>query len=225
MAFRRRSFRRRTVYKRRGRRAAPVRRRVPMGRRTRRVRRRTGGGNFVSAKFTKIRPDLIVPINTTSVVKDSTAIGDVAGTGSGQFFSLYHQYRINRVKVQYIPRWSQGLITNGAGGYVYTYLRTRVNSPTVETLDQAMNASGCKRRNFYKPFTMYYKPTVTNVMSLIPGSTAAADLTTVAANAGWLDTDSFPVHEGHGLILVTQGIACTWEVIKTLYVSFRGRRI
>lgn len=218
MAFRKRQFKRRPTRRHavhRRRRVAPVRRRR-LPRRGRLARR---SGQSLNVKFVTVRPDIAVSANTTSVIRDSTQLNQYSGFNNWR--SLYRRYKLNRIKVTYIPRWNTGTVANGAGGYAFTFDTRFTDRAVVETLDEALNASHSRRRNFYKPFSVYYKPTITNIVNSIQASTTS--LASIPMLSPWLDTQEDITHYGHGALLVAQGTGLTWEVIKTMYVSFRDR--
>lgn len=223
MAFRKRSFKKRPLKRRSNvfrRRAAPARRRPAR----RGGRRRAVSSNAINVKFVVQRADILVAANTTSVIRTDSVLTDY--TQATTYTALFRRFRINAVKYTYIPKYNQApMATAGLGGWVFTYPTRWTGNTVVETVPQALNTSGCKRRPFYKPFSVYYRPTCTNIMGQLPDN--VVNLEAVPVKAPWLDTGSSTdiIHQGHGLLIEAEATPAQFNVIETLYVSFRNRYV
>lgn len=195
-------------------------------RRFRRAGRR-GETRLLSCKFVRELTEIDVPANTDTVVANSVTLN--ANTLTAGQRDRWEQYRIKKVKFTYVPSFNVGatLATNQDGGSIFTVVDTRGTAP-VMSANRALNYYNAKRRNFYKPFSMYYSPSIVNVTVPSDGGAIAAftDFRTIRSPARWLDCDTGGdiVHYGNQVLFNHVGPnILKWGVIETLYVQFRYR--
>lgn len=197
----------------------------------RRTFRRRQVGHVYNGKFTRILVGgLNVPPATDTVLRYSTVLSDFSGATN--FVATFRKFKINRVKYTYIPHFNMaqaGISATpgaGVGGYAFTVVDPFGQEAPVMTTEQALNNTRAKRRNFYKPFSVYYKPTTMNITSR---DTTITALEAVPVRSSWIDCQNSTdmIHYGHSVLVTNPGSAggptMFWDVHATVYVSFMQR--
>lgn len=166
-----------------------------------------------------------MPANTDTVIDLDTTLNDhnplIAGYGP-----RFERFRINRIKWTVIPNFNVGVAGTSEGGYVYT-VGDPYGPTTARTVDECRNCSTAKRKSFWKPFSIYIKPTVeTPIFTTTTGPTMHR-----RQPAPWVryaDPSSGDVtHYGaqflvsHAQAFPTAGVS--FDILETIYVSFKDK--
>jgi len=86
----------------------------------------------------------------------------------------------------------------------------------------ALNNSRARRHAFLKPFNIFYKPAIADVIFTDVGG---ATSTSVPKYNQWISCLNPNItHYGADILISNPGVgAMEWDVIETIYVSFRQR--
>lgn len=140
-----------------------------------------------------------------------------------EFTALYDQYKIEKVKLQFFPRFDTTLPSSTGAGFTNTLLYN-INSEDgtnrMTTEYDALQAMSAKMRVTNDPFTIWVKPKFqVEVASSLSFSAAQP-------STGWLDCDNFGVqHVGHEIggyqMAAGAGQTNEWKCYATYYVAFK----
>lgn len=173
-------------------------------------------------KFVQQLGDVVVAPNTDSVLAFSATCGTL--TGISNYSALYDRYRFNGIRWLFIPQFNTSATAAQNLGFCYSMRNNWSDNGTIPTLATCLNSQTARRRPFNKAWSVYMKPTITNVVSQQQGSTLLME--SIPMRAPWLDlsTSSDVTHYGAKCLFNNPGAnPCTWQVLQTVYVSFRDR--
>lgn len=144
---------------------------------------------------------------------------------ANRYLAGYMRYKINRVKFTFIPRVSEAVVGAVDGiGFVFSIDNPNGAMLPLPTVDAALNNSRARRHAFNRPFSIYFKPKIIN---LISEDVSTANVHATPIHAGYLDclNDSTIIHYGADVLISNPAIAvgATWDVLETLYVSYQQR--
>lgn len=209
-----RAYRRKRTYTRRPRRN--------MNRRKYRGTRRNKMGQkvFMYKRYSGAFGSLVLNNITETYAGYNFSLSDLPSVAD--FTNLYDMYKINRVKVTFIPMQTQNVSlssVNNAPGYVRFFSAIDYNDDTAPTsVNQIREYETCKWTTIYKPHVRYLKPRIND----------SANNYTVPGNP-WISCAS-PNINYFGLKVAVEAIdstvATTMEmpVEVTYYISFKNVR-
>ena len=152
---------------------------------------------------------------------------------SNCFVRMYNQYRISKIKVQFIPVNSRAQITDaqvGADSNVPTFAafvnRTATTFPT--NLAQILSVPGAKQVNAGRFVQLYFSPvTYDSVYRALPATTNALN----PEYNQWIRTSESNVKH-HGISWVMSEAGSNWareafryRVVTTIYAQFKGQKV
>lgn len=152
---------------------------------------------------------------------------------SSCFVRMYNQYRISKIKVQFIPVNSRARITDaqvGADSNVPTFSafvnRTTTTYPT--NLAQILSVPGAKQVNAGRYMQLYFTPvTFDSVYRALPATTNALN----PEYNQWIRTSESNVTH-HGISWVMSEAGSNWareafryRVVTTIYAQFKGLKV
>lgn len=149
-----------------------------------------------------------------------------------EFASVFDEYKVNRIKVTYRPAYDSVVNIGPAGTLIqsqaYAHYVVDPGSTLIPTgvygtgsLQSLLENGDVKTRTLNRPFSIYYKPKVTD--SVFNTGTASAMRT-----SPWVRTsDTATVYRGYHMYIQQNGISNTNTNIRldfyiTMYVSFRN---
>lgn len=149
------------------------------------------------------------------------------------FTDMYNQYRISKIKVQFIPVNTRAQMTQqgvGADSNVptFSYFINRTTTEYPQNLGQVLSVPGAKQTNAGKYATAYFSP-VTFDSVYRAGATATNALNPEYGQ--WIRTTEADVRH-HGLSWVMSAAGSNWpsksfeyRTVVTIYAQFKGYKI
>lgn len=139
--------------------------------------------------------------------------------------NLYDQYKIEKVKLHFLPRFSTTDVDAG-GNYTNTLLwNCTSDDGTVRLFSEsdALQAMSAKMRVSNDPFTLWVKPKFQ-----LEAATALA-FSSAAPRTGWLDCDNFGVtHHGHEIAGYNMGAGAgqvtEFKCYATYYIALKDAK-
>jgi len=141
-----------------------------------------------------------------------------------EFTALYDQYKIEKVKLQFFPRFSENISPIGTNPIWTNALIWNCSSDDgtvrLATENDALQAMSAKMRVTNDPITVWVKPKFQ-----VEAATALA-FSAAAPRTGWLDCDNFGVtHSGHEIAGYNMGAGAgqisEWKCYATYYIAFK----
>jgi hypothetical protein len=156
--------------------------------------------------------------NSTWAIDDTPSSGTGATTDWSGNAGLFDYYRVNEIKIKFIPTFTaQGMTSATSIGYYPAYVVHDINSTTLpNTLSITdLQYENCRVMNCQRPWT-YYRKMHRNVIGGM-------------SNKGYLTTGSPVARQVIGVLFqefsgVTTGTFTIGTVVWTYYVSAYGRR-
>lgn len=182
--------------------------------------KRQGKGAF-GIRYFKLRTvfSLAVGTPTAGEIQSSTPIYDTnpvlnPAQDWASIVNLFDTYRVNAVKVQWVPNSP----ADSAKAYYPCYVLCDWDATSLPaaTALLALQYENCRIKNLYLPWTYYCKP---------PKVVGTGD-TTRTFNDGYMDTSDTPTNLGQIEILAPglSGTSVYGSVVKTWYISCKDRR-
>lgn len=222
------SYRRRTYSSRPSR---PYRRRAPYRRRPF-VRRKRPFGSQNRIVSSMHRYDSVIPLVVSNTTDQSDHVswdlGDFPGTGP--FQNLYHQYRIKKVKIEFIPcniqsRYNLSDPTDPAQEFtptLYTAIN-RTSTAFANNVGKIMSMNSCKYTIAGRQHKRYFTPASLDQVYESATTTAYAP-----EYCQWLSTDDPRVpHFGLDYVLAattSEVGAFKYRIVSTVWVEYRNRK-
>lgn len=135
-----------------------------------------------------------------------------------EFTSLFDQYRINAIKIKFIPQvqqiYSDPTVQKNSGIFYHAVDYDEANVPA--SVDDLLQYENLRVENPLSVFTLYFKPHVANALY-------AGAFTAYGNTQQWIDSNSPDVqHYGHKYCW-TQTVAADLNLIPvaTFYLAFR----
>lgn len=181
---------------------------------------------MLNCKFVRELTEITVAANTDSVIAQTVTLdGNTLSAGQRD---RWEQYRIRKVKFTFTPAFNVGGTTTTAqdGGSIFTIVDPLNDANPVMSANQALNYPKARRRNFFRPFSIYFSPTVNRCLNTNDSITSIATIHTTRSPAPWLGTsnDGTMLHYGSQVLFNHIGPnILKWGVIETMYVQFRTR--
>jgi len=147
--------------------------------------------------------------------------------GYTEFTNLYDQYKIEKVKLHFLPRYSETVPGSTTSPWVTNSLLWNCTSDDgtqrLFTENDALQASAAKMRVTNDPFTIWVKPKFQ-----VEVSTALA-FANAKPDTGFLDCDNFGVvHYGHEIggynMGALAGQLSEWKCYATYYMAFKDMK-
>lgn len=171
-------------------------------------------------KFVHELAPLTVNANTDSVVSLQSQLQQFFAAQS--FSDRFDLYKMNKVKFTFIPRITNTVAVADGQGWIFTILNQNGSMLPIPSVQQALNNSRARRHPYLKPFSIYYKPAIADLIATDVG------LTVTHAQPKynqWLSTLTRDVtHYGADVLISNPSAAiATWDVLETIYISFKQR--